>query len=121
MNQGIRIYLSVFFIFVVLFYSSAMVMVHVHEQVHKEIYRTYGVESEIRYDWIRMSWKTVANSTEAKNKCNEFCELAHNQNEIVGYHMTGLVSIIVFLFTIYLMSKIMEEDNGRKETFTNTI
>ena len=121
MNQEIKNIITIGLVFIVLFYATGMSMVHVHEQAHKEIYRTYGVESEIKYDWIKISGYTQADYLEAQEKCNELCELAHNQNEIVGYHMSGLVSVLVFLFCIYLMFKLIGGKNGRKETLTDTV
>lgn len=121
MNPEIKTLLTIGLVFLVLFYSSGITMVSLHENAHKEIFRSYDIDSEIKINYFLISGETSADYSEVQEKCDDFCQLAHNQNEIVGYHLSGLVSIIVFLFCIYFMIKLMGANYGREETNSNTI
>jgi len=57
-------------------------LVHSHERVHQEIFRSYNIESEIymiKYfpDAITIPEEACPDSS---------CELAHNINDAIGYH-----------------------------------
>lgn len=59
-----------------------------HEKVYQAIYEDYGIKSKIGMDFPNMI--TIAEkSCEDKN-----CELAHEINEVIGYHALPFYLII---------------------------
>lgn len=79
-----------------------------HEQVHVEIYRSYGIESHIEYFSHFPNWVTIA-----EQKCpTEMCEMAHNINEIVGYPL--LILYCVFGIAILTIISQLELNQGGK-------
>ena len=82
-------------------YFSTYNLVNYHEKVHQAIYEEYGIESKITINKFTLTGIT---STTNASLCNEYCTLAHNQNEIVGYHMMGLLDgIWIILVVIFLV------------------
>lgn len=80
---------------------------YMHEKVHQGILEDYGIESQIEIGWKTGDLQTVyfdaANISEAQ--CNENCHLAHNINEVVGYHLQAfylLIAIGLFICIILL-------------------
>jgi len=80
----------------VLFISSMASITYYHENVHKEIFRSYGIDSTIEYNFLWMGGRTITNET-----CStEQCTISHNQNEIIGYSLSALVvALWCMLFT----------------------
>ena len=66
-----------------------------HEQVHYHIYRIAGVDSEITYS---LPSKTTATNYIGQDLTN--LELAHAQNEIVGYQITPFLVLIFILMLV---------------------
>ena len=79
-----------------------------HERVHQLILADYGIDSDVKYNfkgfsndsWVGITSPT--NSTEYFNKCNAYCQLANEMNEVVGYNFAILISVILVMFIIYL-------------------
>lgn len=71
-----------------------------HEQVHVEIYGSYGIDSHIEY--ISQFPNVV---TIAERSCpSESCRLAHNINEAIGYPL--MIFYVVFgLFGFIFLDK----------------
>lgn len=61
-----------------------------HEQVHKIIYESYGIESKITTNFPHL---VTVPTTDASN-CNETCRLAHHINEAVSYPLLPFMSMI---------------------------
>lgn len=120
-RKGLSLGITVAFISFFLFYSSNILMVYYHENAHSEVYERYNIESEININWYSVSGTTAVDKKEYEEKCDDFCKLAQNQTEIVGYHLMGLVNVLVLLFSIYIMIKLMGANYGREETNSNTI
>jgi len=75
---------------------------YMHEQVHKEIFRGYGIESRVEYISHFPDFVTIAESP-----CpTDSCKLAHNINEIVGYPL----GIIYLVFAILIFYRIIQEE-----------
>lgn len=104
--------LTFLLIFLVLGYASGVVMVYVHEQVHIAIYESYGVRSEMKINFLTLSGSTSADKIESQEKCKDNCRLAHNINEVVGYHLNGIVFILICLFVLSLITKKEREDGN---------
>ena len=73
-----------------------------HELVHQQIFEDYGIESKIRMiDGFDSSTVTSGDHSNCKDNCN----LAHEINDAIGYHIQfvyliigiGLFIIIMFL------------------------
>lgn len=77
-----------------------------HEQVHVEIYRSYGIDSEIKYFEY---FPHLA--TEADAPCpNDGCRLAHNINESIGYHLQ--IFFVMILIGFFLVISFLEKIVG---------
>lgn len=104
MNLRRIIFVSILFLFLIGFifigvYFSSYNLVAQHESAHQEIFTEYNISSKISINPYTLSGQTtkVGNGT-----CNADCQLAHNQNEIVGYHIMamGLQLWIMWLVTM---------------------
>lgn len=103
----------VFLLFAFMIYLSFTFQ---HESAHKEIYRTYGIDSEIHVNPnILSSQKAYTKATSGVENCSDNCVLAHNINEIVGYHLAVFIDLIIFFgffyffFTFYYRTTIFED------------
>ena len=68
-------------LYVAVFLLGFVGLGYMHEQVHVEIYRGYGIESRVEYFSHFPDLVTIADEP-----CpNEFCILANDLNEVVGY------------------------------------
>ena len=94
---------------VVIFFLGIIGLGYMHEQVHVEIYRGYGVESHVEYFSHFPNLVTIA-----KEPCPvEECVLAHNINEIASYPL--LIFYVVFgqlalMVLVFLENKSKEEN-----------
>ena len=83
-----------------------------HEQVHVQVYKSYGIESKVEY------FKDFPDFTiYAEKPCpTSECILANNINEVVGYHLTAFyMMLFIGVFIIILM---MEEKGEEKIAIT---
>lgn len=72
-----------------------------HEQVHVQIFNSYGIDSKVDYIHHLPDFVTIAN----KSCPNDTCELAHNINEAISYPLNmvycllflGLLCVIILL------------------------
>lgn len=90
-------------LFAIIFIGGLIGMGYMHEEVHVQIYKSYGIESYIDLISYFPDGMTIAESP-----CpNETCELAHNINDVVAYHLTAFYVMIGFgiLFLIILNEK----------------
>lgn len=92
-------YILIFYITV--FFLGFFALGYMHEVVHVEIYKHWGVESEIHLFKYFPDFATMP-----KEPCpTEACVLAHDINEIIGYPLLIIYSFfgIVFLIIISLI------------------
>lgn len=91
-----------FSIVIILFGFASLVILH--ETVHVEIYRSYGIESHVEY-FSQIPYAV----TIAQEGCpNETCILAHNLNDVIGYHLQAiLVAICLLLFVIIILLELI--------------
>ena len=77
-------------------------LIQSHEQVHVEIYKSYGIESHVKY------LNFPAPVTIPEEPCpTDACILAHNNNEVFGYQFfVGIFVISLFLIIIIAMIEI---------------
>ncbi len=86
-----------------------------HELAHQEIYKCYNIDSKISYNWDYAITTPLGNYS----NCDSNCELAHNINEVVGYHLQviyvafGIFSclLIYSVASIYFKLQAIEEVN----------
>ena len=78
----------------IIFAFTYMVM---HEQVHAAIFRSYGISSVSRIDWLSASTQPL-NQTEYDLKCTPNCVLANNMAEVIGYNLAILIFCLTGLF-----------------------
>ncbi len=71
---------------------------YMHEEVHKQIYKSYGIESKIGIDFPDLI------ITPEKNCEQNTCELAHDINEIVTYNLEMFYLMIFSGIMIGIMS-----------------
>lgn len=91
-NKLVRILL-----FLMLFCGSMFVYLDYHENVHKEIYRSYGITSDINYFDLDMSniWRVTATTTTTNNvTCNQFCITDQNNADNIGYHTAAIIGTL---------------------------
>ena len=75
--------------------SGYMFLIFEHESAHKEIYRHYDIKADITIDYL------YAYTTPEEPCPNDSCILANNLNEVVGYHMLPIYSLLALgLLTI---------------------
>lgn len=66
-----------------------------HEEAHVQIFRSYQIDSHIEY-FKHLPYRIATISNEP---CpNEFCNLAHNLNEVVGYTIIALYTSIGVIY-----------------------
>ena len=86
--------------------------IYYHELAHKEIYKHYGIDSEIGINFKELYAYTYAKDI---TNCNDNCILAHDINDIVGYNLLPSLSAIFSILLLLLLSKISKssklEDN----------
>lgn len=92
--------MRVSYILVVLLLLGLIGLGFMHEQVHVEIFRSYGIESHIDYVNYFPDLATVGEST-----CpTDSCELAHNINEAITYPLTMFYLVFgIFGLTIVII------------------
>lgn len=83
--------------YVLILVIGLWLIIALHEQVHVQIFRSYGIHSEV--SWTKVFPNVV--TTPDKPCPNDFCTLAHNINEIVGYTAQaiyiGFASLWIYL------------------------
>jgi hypothetical protein len=100
------------------FFFIMVFSVVMHEQVHSEIYRSYGIDSEIHYFSEFPDIVTIG-----EKPCpNEICELAHHINEAVTYNtipyfMFFGLCLLLIIFQLERLIKLKEEEIDIKEAY----
>jgi hypothetical protein len=97
-----RVYLWLIFL---MYVGGGYAMVATHENIHVQIFRSYGIESEVFWDWDRAY-------TRPEDACpTEKCEELHNWNELIGYYLLTLYTTIGGLWIVKEMSRESEKDD----------
>lgn len=76
-------------------------MIIVHEDAHKQIFKSYGIDSKIDI----LNWDMTATTTAEEPCPNDYCTLAHNLNEVIGYTGEGLYTGLFLVFIIFVALK----------------
>jgi len=79
--------------------------IYYHELAHQEIWRSYGIDSKIKLSFPDAQTVTETPVKEYYEKCNEECKLAHNFNEVIGYHVMWII-IGMFFIALFLYIEI---------------
>jgi len=95
---------TIIFFFSIFFVVGLILLIYQHEAAHMEIFTKYDIDSHI--EWISY-FPDVATVPENNLKnCNEYCILAHNINESVGYHLFPFY----ILFGMYFLLRLIQND-----------
>ena len=96
-------------LFFIVFFFGFIGFGIMHEQVHIEIYRSYGIESHVEYLSHFPDLVTIA-----EEPCpTEMCRFAHNLNEIIGYPL----SVLYLVFGIFCWIIIILKEYGLYEKY----
>lgn len=88
--------------FAVIAIIGLFIMAYLHEMVHVQIYNDYGVDSEIKiFDMEGFGMVTIGYNV--GDKCNDTCQLAHEINEVVGYHLMAIYFLLFVGFFFILI------------------
>lgn len=116
-----KAFLGLFFmmIFMIFFLTSWFGLVYTHEEAHQEIFKSYGIKSNITInfnpfndDMDASGWTTPESSEEYHKKCNEICVLSHDLNEAFGYQLAGLMVAMWIMLMFYILAKMYLFDNN---------
>lgn len=75
-----------------------LVFAYYHEDAHRQIYRNFGCEATIEVDF----WGGLAIPEEGCNRTPEMAKY-HALNEIVGYHLNGILFNVWTMFMIFIL------------------
>ncbi len=89
---------------------------YLHEQVHVEINKSYGIESKVEYLSHFPDFVTIP-----ERPClPDNCRLAHNLTDAIGYHLLVLYAVfgyglfvIVLILELNLLLKVKELGNAQ--------
>jgi hypothetical protein len=87
----------------ILFTSAFLVGAYYHEQVHVAIYESFGMKN------ISISYSFSHFETHAYGECNDYCQSANMNNEVVGYNLVGVFLAIFILTMVLIVLKDKEE------------
>lgn len=116
----IKMGFKILFIFGIFGIITIILVTYMHEQIHVNIYNSYGVKSHVEYFSHFPSVVTIPDKNITYEDCPESCQYLHTMNEIVSYPLISIFLILFFGF-LYLMvyfEKILyifEELKGEKE------
>jgi len=90
------------FIVISLFLFGNFIIIHYHEQAHKEIYESYGSNTTSR---ININWKGIFFITEGSCRGSSLCITEQNWVDIIGYHLFAFYNSLWCLFLAYILIK----------------
>lgn len=82
-------------LFVIIGLLLVCLFTYMHESVHKQIYRHYGIDSHITIDFPDAVTIPEGNYS----NCDDYCQLSHNINESIGYHLLPIISLLLLGLT----------------------
>lgn len=94
-------------------------LVMTHEQVHVEIYKSYGIPSHIEYFKEFPRIVTITDRLIGSDECPESCKLANNINEAISYPLI-IVTIIIYLGIFYILVILEKTNNYFERLFGET-
>jgi len=92
--------------FNLIFFTIATILIfllgcYMHERVHQEIFKGYGIESKMIVLWAEGSF-----AVQPEQNCpSEGCNLAHNINDAIGYNLQMFYVLIFAGFLLMLNKK----------------
>ena len=94
----------------IVMYFNSIIILSVHEEVHKQVFRNYGVSSTVTINYLTLTGVTYPNMTEYRKYCNESCNDLNIQNEIIGYNsimqvLSMWLMVIILAVIIFINSK----------------
>lgn len=104
-----------------LFFSVALVSsVMQHEEVHKEIFKDYGIESEVEYTLFSGIFTGSMAHTSAyfnNSQCPLTCKQAHEYNEIVGYNVSSIILSLFLCILFWLVITTLRRMENEKKLY----
>lgn len=76
-----------------------------HESAHQQIFRQYGIDSEVSINY----WDLSGQTTPVSNDCVGECDSEQNLTEIIGYHWMGFTTNLWLMFFIFMIFYIWRE------------
>jgi hypothetical protein len=93
-------------LFIIIIFALFGGYVYMHELAHVQIYKSYGKNSSMHFG-LTKAYVTTTDGCDS-----EECELAHNINESVGYHLQSIYFMIAIGFLVIIAQlEIMEWRN----------
>lgn len=105
--------LGLVIVFIATFFFLLTLMCYYHEIIHKQIYATEGIDSEIVLDWRDGGSLGVVPDPHRLGSCDDLCQLAHLQNNIVTYPLIFILTLIYFGFLFVLLNQKEETQNEK--------
>ena len=104
MKNKIKI-LLLFIFFGIAVYFIILSNIIMHEEVHKQIFYRYGIESEIKIDY----WPIPSGETYGFNRtnCNDSCLTQHAFNDIIHHNLVTIENLIILSLFIFFIWKII--------------
>lgn len=118
--------LSVIIGLIIIFWLANLMMIEEHEEVHAQIYDDYGIAykkvnnlnplngNPITYLITGKAGyvQAIGNNTD---NCNEFCKLAHNNNEVVGYNVSSVIGTMFLILMFFVFYRFIMTDDFKDE------
>lgn len=86
----------------VLIYIVGLGYIRVHEKIHQDTFARYEIKSKTEINPIWLSGFTIP---ETRDTCNDYCELQHALNDIIGYHVAVFIFNTWALFVAWFLYK----------------
>lgn len=93
-----------------LIYINGLGYIITHEQAHKQIFKRYNIESDIRINYKWLGGITIPRESEESGECNDYCKLQHGINDAIGYNTAVLIFTLWFLFIVWFVYKKLHEN-----------
>lgn len=93
-------------LFISFYYLVGLKYLTTHESIHSRIFRDYGIDSSVEYDFLRLDGNVTPGT---KVRCEDACIMQNRFNDIIGYNTNVLIFCLFSLLFIYIMYKLLFE------------
>lgn len=82
-----------------------------HEAVHKSIYDSFDIDSQVKVYFIPRgnTLGVTIPDYEQYSRCNDICKALHQENEITGYHAISVINALFGFFAFYIIYNVLNE------------
>lgn len=102
--------------FCIIFILGGFTMTYYHEMAHVEIFRTYGIQSEIHLFEKFPTFITRADVDDYQARCDDNCKMANDINEMIYYPIQFIYVIIGLGFLALIILRCIEIDLIKEKT-----